>query len=316
MAKTLVWALLLGLFFLPASFSLSAQDRGGVAPASPQAAALTIGPGDLVEIAMFDAPELSGRFRVDEAGNIAIPMLGAVHVQGLTAEQAAKLVQQRYVAAEILKPESSQVTVFIEEYASQGITVSGDVKTPGVYPAFGVRMLNDVITAAGGVLPTASSQVLIARRNDLQHPVTVEYNPTALKPIIPDVQILPGDSILVPRAGIVYVIGDVNKPGGYVLDGRNTLTVEEAMGLAGGPGHAAKMHDVQLVRQLPDGRKEMIEVPVDLIFTGKSPDIALKDQDIVYVPVSTRKLVIEQALSSALSIGTQFTVYRTAYGNQ
>lgn len=313
MAKTLVCALLLGMVFLATPFAAPAQDIAGTAPASPHAPPLTIGPGDLVEVAMFDAPELSGRFRVDETGNIDIPLLGAIHVEGLTADQAAKVIQQRYVAAEILKPESSQATVFIEEYASQGITVTGEVKTPGVYPALGVRMLNDVMAAAGGVLPTSSSQVFITRRSDPKHPITVEYLPSALKPVIPEVQILPGDSILIPRAGIVYIVGDVVKAGGYVLDGRNTLTVEEAMGLAGGPAHAAKMHNVQLVRTLPDGRKEMIALPVDLILAGKSPDVALKDQDILYVPVSTKKLVLEQAISSALNIGTNITIYRTAY---
>lgn len=314
MAKTLVWALLSGLLFLAVPFASSAQSPEGSAPAPAQAPPLTIGPGDLVEVAMFDAPDLSGRFRVDQTGNVDIPLLGEIHVEGLTADQAAKIIQQRYITAEILKPESAQVTVFIQEYASQGITVNGEVKTPGVYPAFGVRMLNDVITAAGGILPAASSQVLITRRNDPQHPITVEYNPTALKPVIPQVQILPGDSILVPRAGIVYVIGDVVKPGGYVLDGRNTLTIEEALGLAGGPSHAAKMHEVQLVRKLPDGRKEMVAIPLDEILKGASPDMALKDQDIVYIPTSTRKLVLEQAVTSALSIGTQFIIYRSAYG--
>lgn len=315
MRKSFMCAMLLGMVVLAAPFAAIAQQPEASTPASapPSAVPLTIGSGDLVEVAMYDAPELSGRFRVDEKGDIQVPLLGSIHVQGLTADQAAKIIQQQYVTAEILKPESSQATVFIEEYANQGITISGEVKTPGVYPALGVRMLNDVMAAAGGITVTASSRILITHRNDPQHPVTVEYNPTALKPVIPQVQILPGDSILVPRAGIVYVVGDVGKPGGYVLDGRNTLTVEEIMGLAGGGGHAAKLQKAELVRALPDGRKEMIDIAVNRIFTGKSPDVALKDQDILYVPTDTKKLVLEQALQSALNIGTQFTIYRTAY---
>ncbi len=262
---------------------------------------------------MFDAPELSGRFRVDEKGNIQLPLVGMTHVQGLTADQAAKLIQQQYVTAEILKPNSSQASVFIEEYANQGITITGDVKTPGVYPALGVRMLNDVITAAGGVSATASTMVLITHRDDPHHPLTVEYNPSALKPVIPDVQILPGDSILVPRAGIVYVVGDVIKPGVYVLDGRNALTVEEVLALAGGGGRGAKLKKAGLVRTLPDGRKEMITLAVNQILDGTSPDMALKDQDILYVPTDTRKLVLEQALTAAINLGTQFIIFKTAY---
>lgn len=314
MMKSFACAVLLGMVFLAAPSAATAQqpETSMPAPASPSAPPLTIGSGDLVEVAMFDAPELSGRFRVDEKGNIQLPLVGAIHVQGLTADQAAKLIQQRYVTGEILKPDSAQATVFIQEYANQGITITGEVKTPGVYPALGVRMLNDVVTAAGGVTLTASSQVLITHRDDPHHTVTVEYNPTALKPVIPDVQILPGDSILVPRAGIVYVVGDVVKPGGYVLDGRNPLTVEEVMGLAGGGGHAAKLHKAELVRSLPDGRKEMIVLALNQIFAGTSPDVVLKDQDILYVPTDTKKLVMEQAINSALNLGTQFFVYRTA----
>lgn len=315
MLKSLACALLLGALFGTGTFAAMAQQPENSMPALPPSAPpLTIGPGDLVELAMFDAPELSGRFRVDEKGNIQVPLIGPVHVQGLTADQAAKLIQQQFVTAEILKPGSSQATVFIQEYANQGITITGEVKAPGVYPALGVRMLNDVITAAGGVTVTASSNVLITHRNDPEHPLTVEYNPTALKPIIPEVQILPGDSILVPRAGLVYVVGNVLKPGAYVLDGRNTLTVEEVLGLVGGSGKAAKISKAELVRKLPDGRKEMVDIALNKILSGQSPDLALKDQDILYVPTDKGKMVFEQAIQSALQIGTQFVVYKTAYG--
>lgn len=315
--KTLVCAMLLGTVMMAAPLCAVGQQAQAAAPAPPPSAPpIAIGSGDLVEVALFDAPELSGRFRVDDKGNIQVPLVGSIHVQGLTAEQAAKLIQQRYVGAEILKPESSQATVFIEEYANQGITISGEVKAPGVYPALGVRMLNDVVTAAGGVTITAASKVIITHRNDPEHPVTVEYNPTALTPVIPQVQILPGDSILIPRAGMVYIVGAVIKPGAYVLDGRNTLTVEQAMALAGGGGHAAKLQKAELVRTLPDGRKVMIDLAVDQIFTGKSPDVALKDQDILFVPINTKKLVLEQAIQSALYIGTQYTIYRTAFNSQ
>jgi polysaccharide export outer membrane protein len=187
------------------------------------------------------------------------------------------------------------------------------VKLPGVYPALGVHKLNDLIAAAGGVTQFAASHVVITHKEDPGNPTTVEYNPSALKPIIPDVQILPGDSILIPRAGVVYVGGNVNKPGAYVLDGRRPLTVEEVMALAGNGGHASAMKRVLLVRTLDDGRKESITIPVNLIYKGKAPDVALIDGDIVYVPTSNGRLVMEQAINSALGIGTSVAVYRTAY---
>jgi polysaccharide biosynthesis/export protein len=313
MVKTSLCTMLLGMLFLAVPSTSKAQQPSDDALSAPPAPPIMIGPGDLVDVTMFGSPELSGRFRVDEKGEIQLPLLGLVHVHGLTAEGAAKLIGRDYVAAEILEPGGAQATVFIEEYANQGITVGGEVKNPGVYPALGVRMLNNVLSAAGGVTPIAASQVIISHSSNPLHPVTVEYNPEALKPVIPEVQILPGDSIMVPRAGIVYVVGNVNKPGGYVLDGRNALTVEAAMALAAGGGRAARMKHVQLVRPLDGGRKEMITIDVDKIFKGKSPDVALKDGDILYIPTSTGKLVSIQAISSALQIGTQLTVYRTAY---
>jgi polysaccharide export outer membrane protein len=146
--------------------------------------------------------------------------------------------------------------------------------------------------------------------------MTVEYNPVALKPVIPDVQIFPGDSILIPRAGIVYVAGNVAKPGAYLLDGRRTLTVEEAMALSGGGGRASAMKRVQLVRTLDDGRKEAITIPVNLIYKGQAPDVALIDGDILYVPTSNGKLAAEQAISAALGIGTSVIVYKTTTQQQ
>jgi polysaccharide export outer membrane protein len=187
------------------------------------------------------------------------------------------------------------------------------VRTPGVYPALGVHKLNDLIAAAGGITQLAASHVVIAHKDDPGNPTTVEYNPAALKPVIPDVQIFPGDSILVPRAGVVYVGGNVGKPGAYVLEGRRALTVEELMALAGNGGHASAMKRVLLVRTLDDGRRESITIPVNLIYKGKAPDVALKDGDIVFVPTSNGRLVMEQAINSALGIGTSVAVYRTAY---
>jgi polysaccharide export outer membrane protein len=294
---------------------LVAQSIAGIAqqsgsPATGVAAPIRIGAGDLIELTMFENPDLSGRFRVDENGDATIPLIGTVHVEGATAEEAAAMIEKRFVEEQILQPAESHATIYISEYATQGITVNGEVRAPGVYPALGVRMLNDVISAAGGVTLTASSKVIITHKGDSANSISADYNPSALNPVIPNVQIFPGDTVIVPRAGIVYVVGDVIRAGVYVLDGRQTLTIEEIMALAGGSGRAAALKRVQLVRTMIDGRKEAITIPVNLIYKGKAPDVALKDGDILYVPTSTGMLVTEQAITSALQLGTQFAVYR------
>jgi polysaccharide export outer membrane protein len=310
MAKTLAFAAAISAFLLVQVGTGLAQQPGSP---TPSATPLTIGSGDLLEITMYDNPDLSGRFRVDEKGDISVPLLGRVHVQGETAEEIGTSIEKRYVDADILKPLESHATVFIAEYATQGILVSGDVRTPGLYPALGLRMLHDVMTAAGGVSPTSSSKVTITRKSDPDHPITVDYNPTALTPVIPQIQIFPGDSINVPRAGIVYVLGRVGRPGMYVLDGRQTLSVEDAMALAGGSGPAAAMNRAHLVRTLDGGRKEDITLNIDKIQESKAPDVAMKDGDILFVPTAKEKLVLQQAISSALSIGSSVAIYRTAY---
>ncbi len=310
MAKTFAHAVVIAMFLLSQADSGTSQQAGGALPA---AVPLTIGAGDLIEISVYDNPDLSGRFRVNEKGEITVPLLGTVPVQGQTAEQVGSAIEKRYVEADILRPFQVHVSVFISEYATQGILVSGDVKSPGLFPALGIRMLHDVITTAGGVSTTASSNVIITRKADPDHPITVEYNPTALAPLIPRIQIFPGDSILVPRAGIVYVLGRVNRPGGYVLDGRKTLSVETAMALAGGSGPAAAMWRAHLVRTLDGGRKEDIVLNVNKIQDAKAPDLALKDGDILFVPTSNGKLIMQQAISSALNIGTSIAIYRVGY---
>lgn len=297
-------------FFLQMNAGL-AESPGDAA--SYRAPVLKIGSGDLIQVSMFENPELSGSFRVDADGDIMLPLIGTVHLAGETADAVGTQIAKRYVDAGILKPESAYATVSVLEYATQGITVNGEVKTPGIYPALGVRMLNDLIAAAGGETPAAASKVVITHRDDPDHPATVYYNPSALTPAMPKFQVFPGDSIMVPRAGIVYVLGDVNRSGGFILDGRQQLTIEEAMALAGGSGKAAALNRVQLVRSLKDGRKEAVTISVRDIYKGKAPDVALKDGDVVYVPTSTAKLVAEQAVSSALGVGTQITVYRAGY---
>ena len=311
MAKTCVYATVLWIVFLGhAIYGFAEQNRTTTPITVPE---LTIGPGDLLDVTMFEDPELSGHFRVDANGDVVVPLIGRIHVAGLTAEQAETRIEKGYVTAGILTPDSSHATVFIAEYATQGIVVNGEVKSPGVYPALGVRMLNDVIAAAGGVTPLAASKVIITHRNAPGNPVTVNYNPEALHPEVPHIQVFPGDSIMVPKAGIVYVLGDVGRAGGFVLNGRNTLTVEEAMALAGGASHAAAMKRVQLVRTLDSGRKEAITIHLNKILKGDAPDVAMKDGDVLYVPTNNAALVAQQAIQAAVNIGSEVLIFRTAY---
>jgi polysaccharide export outer membrane protein len=310
MAESLARTMMLGaLLAVSATFGIAQTAVSGANFSAPP---LKIGSGDMLEMKVYGQPDLSGRFRVDEKGNVTLPLIGPVHVEDQTAEEAGVQIEKRYVEAEILQSVKSHTSIFIAEYATQGVTINGEVRSPGVYPALGVHTVDDLITSAGGILSTAAAEVIITHKNAPDNPVTVSYNPLSLTPVVPRVQVLPGDSLMVPRAGIVYVLGNVERSGGYVLDGRRALTIEAVMALAGGAGHASALKRVQLVRTEKSGEKVQMIIPVNLIYKGKAPDVVLRDGDIVYVPTSRGRLVTEQAINSALGIGTQITIYRTA----
>jgi len=283
------------------------------APQPPVVPAIRIGSGDMIDVTVYDSADLSGRYRVNENGDISVPLLGQMSVQGKTADEVQRLIEKSYIDADVLRHESAHATVFISEYATQGVVVTGEVKAPGVYPALGVRMLNDILTTAGGVTAAASSSVVIWHHDDPGHPFTVEYNPTVLSPVVPQVQILPGDTVMVPKAGMIYVVGNVNHPGGYVLDMRTQMTVEKAIALAEGQRAASSLKHAQLVHTQANGKKEMRVVDITKINEGKNADVAMQDGDILYVPRSGGKAATMQALTSMLGIGTTVVTYRASY---
>jgi polysaccharide export outer membrane protein len=166
------------------------------------------------------------------------------------------------------------------------------------------------VTAAGGATEFASSDVIVMHRSDWQHPVKITYDPAALPRSLPEAEIFPGDTVMVPRAGLVYVLGAVNKPGGYVLNGHDTLTAVKAMALAGGTSRAPELKNARVVRDVQDGRKLMFTVALDRVLKGTAPDIGLKDGDILYIPTSTGKIVTQAAIVAAVAVGSAIAIYR------
>ena len=176
MSKQLVLLLLLLIGIRP----LSAQKvvAGNSIPAAveefppPSVHALQISAGDLLDLNVFDTPELSTKLRVDEHGAVTLPVAGALPVQGLTAEQAGQAIEARFREMNILKDPHVSVTVL--EYATQGVTVLGEVKNPGVYPLLGAHGLLDLISAAGGETTSAGKAVTVIHRDDPNHSVIVK----------------------------------------------------------------------------------------------------------------------------------------------
>ena len=160
------------------------------------APALRIAAGDLLDVQVFDTPELSGRLRVDSHGDVTLPVGGDLNVAGKTAKEACMAFEARLRESAILI--DPHVLVFILEYATQGATILGEVKTPGVYPVLGTHGLLELLSAAGGVTSLASKQVSIHHKSDPDHPLLVRLDSSPDIVARANTQILPGDIIVVP----------------------------------------------------------------------------------------------------------------------
>jgi len=290
--------------------ALAALSAGGetTPSAAPVAAApaLKISAGDLLDITVFDTPELSSKVRVDHLGNINLPVGGELHVGDLIVEQAAATIEKRLLEKDIVK--NPHVSVFILEYATQGVTVLGEVKTPGVYPVLGARTLYDFISAAGGTTATASNTAAIMRRAQPDKQEVVHLSNDPAKATAANIPIGPGDTILVPRAGIVYVVGDVGKPGGFLIDNTERLTVLQAVALAAGTNRTAALNGSKLIRKSVSGREE-IPLPLKKILQNKSADLRLEDGDILFVPASVGKTIGWRGIESAVQSAGLVAIY-------
>lgn len=266
--------------------------------------ALRINSGDLLDIGVFDTAELSGKLRVDEFGQITLPIAGVLKVAGMTAEEAASAIEAKLRSAEVMK--DPHVEVFITEYATQGVTVAGEVKSPGIYPLLGSHGLVDILTAAGGVTSAAGRMVSVTHKSDPAHPEMIRL---ASKPgeIIADVDIQPGDRVVVSRAGVCYVVGDVTKAGGFLIEGTDRLTVLEIMALAGGTTRTSAKDRARLIRKSPNGREEM-PIPLKAMMLGKVKDMPVEDGDILFIPSSGGKAALYRGTDAAVGIATGFAM--------
>jgi len=268
----------------------------------PAGGALQLDVGDVLDVRVFDTPELSGKLRVDGQGAITLPVGGTVEVKGLSAEQAQSAVEERFRQRQILR--DPHVEVFVLEYATQRVTVMGEVKMPGVYPVGGKRCVLDFISVAGGPTAAASRTALLTHKNSTQL-ITVDVSGGPQS--VPQPQVEPGDRIVVTRAGIVYVVGDVGRPGGYLIENKDGISVLQAVALAQGLNRTAKL-DAKLIRTTAAGRTET-DVPLKKILANQAADPLLADHDILYIPVSGAKQWTDKGLTSALQMAVGVVIY-------
>ncbi len=217
-----------------------------------------LGIGDLIEISVFGVPDLATKTRISGSGDIYFPLIDYVHIADLTTDEAQELIQKRLEDGGFVR--GPHVSIFVDESASQAITLMGEVNHPGPYPAIGERRLFDLISAAGGLTDKAGRNVTIERRGDPGQKIDLQLSSNLAEDTQNNVDILPGDTIIVSRAGIIYVVGDVNRPSGFMIED-NSLTVLKALALAGGGTRTSALNKTKILRQTPNGVQE---IPVNL----------------------------------------------------
>lgn len=259
-----------------------------------------LGVGDLIEISVFGVPDLSTKSRISGSGDLYLPLIDYVHVADLSTDEAQELIQKRLVDGGFVR--DAHVSIFVDESASQAVTVVGEVNHPGPYPAIGDRRLFDLISAAGGLTDKAGRNVTIEHRGDPAQRVELQLSSNLAEDTKNNVDILPGDMIIVSRAGIVYVVGDVQHPSGFLIED-NSLSVLKALALAGGSTRTSALNKTKILRQTPTGIQE---IPVNLkrVLYAKSPDLPLVKGDILFIPGSGAKAAAYRTVDAATALST------------
>jgi polysaccharide biosynthesis/export protein len=249
-----------------------------------QTESLLIGPGDMVYVEVFDTPEMAQEVRVTDAGTVPLAFIGDVRLAGETPATAAKLIEKALIDKKLML--HPQVKVKVEEYATQDVSVLGQVQSPGTFPITTSQSLLKILSLAGGLTSIADRNITIERHDPKLPKATYYLANNAEQALSTRVLVYPGDTVIVPRAPIVYVLGDVAKPGGYAITTNDShMTILQAIAMAGSANKTAVQSRVRLIRKTTQGQEEL---PIQLaaIQKGKLPDMVLQSDDVLYVPFS------------------------------
>lgn len=289
MRKTGSWILSLILFVLtPALRSQTVET-------------LLIGPGDALHLQVFDTPEMEQHARVTDAGEVPLILGGNVKVSGLTPELAARAIEKALVDGKLLS--HPHVTVEVEEYAAKQVFVTGEVEHPGAFDIKTQHSVYEVLALAGGLTILADRKVLIQRKGS-QEKTPYYFSNNADAALDPSVKVNPGDTVFVPKAGIVYLLGDVRLAGGYIMNNNEAqLSVLQLVARAGGANNSAVPSHARLIRKTASGTVE-IAINISAMQKGKTTDIPLVANDIVYIPFSYLKNSFVNVQGITTSLGT------------
>lgn len=283
-----------------------------------------LGPGDRISVNLRNIKEIEIKpATLEQDGSIELQYVGRLLAEGMSTRQLATEIELR------LKPIVRQPSASVEiiEYGSQPVSVLGAVNKPGVHQLRGSKKLVDVLSMAEGLKPEAGNVIKITRpkaSGDIPLP-NRKRDPTAefamadvniralLDASTPEANIVikPHDVITVPRADLVYVLGNVRKPGGFPLTERGDITVLQAISLSEGIQLNSAPESSRILRKTGESGT-VVEVPIDVkkILASGAPDQHLLPNDILYIPSSATKAVGLRALEAGLQIATGVVIWR------
>jgi polysaccharide biosynthesis/export protein len=273
-------------------------------PPSGSSPGVLLGSSDLLDISVYGVPELSQKARINNSGDIYLPLVDYVHVDGLTPEEAQSVIEKRLADGGFVK--NPHVVVLVTESATGTVSLLGEVARPGAYTLLGERRLLDIVSVAGGFTDRSGRTVTITHRDDPTHSSTVKLAPDFSPSSPSNVVVQPGDTIVVQKGPIFYVVGDVGKPSGFVSDS-DTISILKAIALAGGPNRTAALNGTTILRKTPQGTQQ-IKVPLQRILRAKADDMPMQSEDILFVPSSTRKIVMARSAEAISQMATALTV--------
>jgi polysaccharide export outer membrane protein len=290
-------------------------------PASA-AEALVLGPNDKITVRCLNAEEFPVTpIRIDGDGQITLPLIGRWKIAGLTVGEAEHNIASA-LSRFIRNPD---VSVNIVESNSQPVTVLGAVNKPGSYQIDGDKTLAEIVGIAGGLRADAGATLKISRRKsfgNLPLPSAIEdagggfYTAEidaddvvqSRKPAL-NIAIRPFDVVSVPQAEIVYVVGQVRKPGGFAMQGRGGTTILQALSLAEGLDRTAAPQKARVIRRGGPNGDDDLPVDVSKILAGKAKDLPLRANDVLFIPNNLSKSVGTKTLETVLQVATGVVIY-------
>jgi polysaccharide export outer membrane protein len=281
-----------------------------------------LGGGDEITLRDSDVEELNGKvFQVGEDGTIGLPIVGRLQVAGLTVAEFERALNDS-LKVYVKEPRTTVASV---QYHSRPVSVLGAVTNPGVYQITAPRTLVQMISVAGGLRSDAGSWLVITRKDprETSHPTQpgADFATGVTEIRIPlagllngsdsraGMFVIPNDVVSVAKAEMIFVMGDVKKPGGFVLGDREQLSLIRALSLAEGLQGTASARHAKVLRDSATGRSE---IPVDIakILDGKGPDLMLLPEDVLYVPTNTGKKIAIRSIEAAIQTGTGIAIWR------